>query len=172
MTHNNYDKLSKKIKYATKHAAEESMKSEADELKDGAVVADIGVSVDGSWQKREFSSLNVVVTALSVSSGNILDTEIVPRHCKSCDLMETLNTRDPKEYEVWYAAHNCALNYQVSAPSMESVGATNIFERSVEKYDTHLSQETGTTRASSRLKMFTVNRKSTNRSSSVTTKKE
>ena len=74
------------------------------------------------------------MTALSVSSGKILDTEIMSRHCKLCDLMETLKPSDPKEYEVWYAAHNSPLNYQGSAPSMESVDATNIFERSVEKY--------------------------------------
>ena len=66
--------------------------------------------------------------------GKILYTEIMSRHCKSCDLMETLKTSDQKEYEVWYAVHNCALNYQGFASIMESVGATNIFERSVEKY--------------------------------------
>ena len=124
-THSNYDKLSNIIKNATKHVAEESMKSAA-ELKDREVAADIGVSVDGSWQKRGFSSLNGVVIALSVSNGKIVDTEIMSRYCKLCDVMETLKSCDPKEYEVRYAAHNCALNYQGSAPSMESVGATNI----------------------------------------------
>ena len=132
MTHNNYNKLSNKIKNATKHVAEESMKSAAAELKNEEVVADIGVSVDGSWQKRGFSSLNGVATALSISSGKILDTEIMSRHCKSCDLMETLKICDPKEYELWYINHNCALHYEGSAPSMESVGATRIYERSVQ----------------------------------------
>ena len=61
-------------------------------------------------------------------------TEIISQHWKSCDLMETLKTSDPKEYELWYAAYNCELNYQGSTPSMESVGATNLFERSVDKY--------------------------------------
>ena len=69
MTHNNYDKLSNIIKDATKHVAEESMKSAADELKDREVVADIGVSVDGSWQKRGFSSLNGVATVYRLAVG-------------------------------------------------------------------------------------------------------
>ena len=47
-----YEKSSNKIKNATKHVAEESMKSEADKLKDGEVVADNGVSVAGKWQKK------------------------------------------------------------------------------------------------------------------------
>ena len=73
--------------------------------KDGEVVADIGVSVDG--RKEDFSTLNGVVTALSVCSGKILNTEIMPRHCMSCDLMETLKTRYSKEFEVWYATIIC-----------------------------------------------------------------
>ena len=36
----------------------------------------VGVSVDGSWQRRGFSSLNGVVTAISIDSGKIVDTEI------------------------------------------------------------------------------------------------
>ena len=48
MAHNNYDKHSNQIKNATKHIVEVSMKSAADELKDGEVIAYIGVSVYGS----------------------------------------------------------------------------------------------------------------------------
>ena len=72
MTHNYYDNCPNRN--ATKHIADKSMKPAGDELKDGEVVTDIGASVDGSWQKRGFSSLHGVATALSVSSGKILDT--------------------------------------------------------------------------------------------------
>ena len=46
------------------------MKSAAAELvnEDGNVT-DVAVSVDGTWQKRVFSSLNGVVTAISVVAG-------------------------------------------------------------------------------------------------------
>ena len=44
-------------------------------------------------RKEDFPS------ALLVGSGKILDTELMSGHCNSCDLMETFNTSDPKEYD-------------------------------------------------------------------------
>ena len=42
---------------------------------------DIGLSVDGTRQKRGFSSLNGVVTAISVTNGEVPDVETMSRHC-------------------------------------------------------------------------------------------
>ena len=36
---------------------------------------DIGVSVDGTWQKRGFSSLNGVIAAISTSNCKVFDVE-------------------------------------------------------------------------------------------------
>ena len=41
---------------------------------------------------------------------------------------------DLPHYDRWKPSHNCNLNYRGSAPNMEKVGATNIFERSVQKH--------------------------------------
>ena len=42
---------------------------------------DMIVSVDGTWQRRGLSSLNGVVAAVSVSTGKVVDIEIMSRNC-------------------------------------------------------------------------------------------
>ena len=62
---NNDDKISRNITVATQEIAERSMNDAANYLKGGINVAitNVPISVDGTWQKRGFSSLNGVVTA-------------------------------------------------------------------------------------------------------------
>ena len=89
MTKNNHNKISRHITVATQEIAERSMKDAANYLKGGIDVAmtNVPASVDGTWQKRGFSSLNGVVTVISVDSGKILDTEIMSRKFKGCVMM-------------------------------------------------------------------------------------
>ena len=98
-------------------------------------ILDIGVSCDGTWQRRGYSSLNGTFTAISLDSGKVLDTEVMSRYCKSCKNKEPLQKENPEEYDKWYKAHesNCQLNHTGSAGAMELAGATKIFSRSIEK---------------------------------------
>lgn len=41
----------------------------------GDNISNIGVSVDGAWTKRGFSSMSCVVTAMSIDNGKIIDVE-------------------------------------------------------------------------------------------------
>ena len=41
--------------------------------------------------------------------------------------------KETPEYELWKATHNCSINYIKSSGSMESAGAINMFNHSVEK---------------------------------------
>ncbi|GFY03879.1 uncharacterized protein TNCV_1196591 [Trichonephila clavipes] len=41
-------------------------------------------AIDGTWQKRDHTSLNGVVTAVSVDTGEVVDAEILSRKC-SCN---------------------------------------------------------------------------------------
>ena len=71
MTQNNYDKLVLAISAATKEIAEQTMLDAANDLHEhnGASetdIVDIDASSDGSWQRKGFSSLNGVVTVISV----------------------------------------------------------------------------------------------------------
>ena len=57
MTQHNYDKPSTTIKNAAEVVTDGSVKDAAEEVKCGIYVADVGVSLDGSWQRRGFSSI-------------------------------------------------------------------------------------------------------------------
>ena len=46
-------------------------------------VLDIGVSVDGTWQKRGFTSINGAVVAISLNSGKVVDVDAMSRFCQS-----------------------------------------------------------------------------------------
>ena len=79
----NYQKLSHKIRDTAKTVAEASMSAAIEEVKkEGAT--DIGVSVDGTWQRRGFSSLNGVVVAVSTSNFKVVDMEAMSRYCQAC----------------------------------------------------------------------------------------
>ena len=45
--------------------------------------ADVGVSVDGTWQRKDFSSTLEVVTDISISNGKVLDVVILSKECRS-----------------------------------------------------------------------------------------
>ena len=97
MTRCNYDKLSNLLRDAVKSVAETSMKNAAQTIRaninvndDDDIQVHTGVSVDGSWQRRGFSSLNGVVTVISIENGKILDTETICKLCKACNAKEKL----------------------------------------------------------------------------------
>ena len=50
----------------------------------------IGISVDGSWQKMGFSSVNDVMVAVSTTNFKVLDVEIMSRHRKVCNAKESM----------------------------------------------------------------------------------
>ena len=83
MAGNTYDVLSEIICNVAMKVAKASMIHAASELKQSER-SDVGVSIDGSCQRRGFSSLNGVITAISINSGNSLDCQILSRHCKAC----------------------------------------------------------------------------------------
>ena len=52
------------------------MNNVAAELKQGTQgIVDIGVTADGTWQRRGYTSMNGVVVAMSIDCGKILDIE-------------------------------------------------------------------------------------------------
>ena len=64
MTQATYDNLADGIKSACKVVAEESMSEAAAKLRHGKKSADVGVSVDGTWQRKGFWSTLGVMTAI------------------------------------------------------------------------------------------------------------
>ena len=137
MTQNNYDKVVTKIANITKIVAEGTMSDAADDIRGNVManVVDTGVSCDGTWQRRGFSSLNGVFAAISIDSGKVLDVEPMSRSCKACFLKKDLMKTDPTSYAQWRNSHICKFNYNGSAGGMESEGAKRVFGRSIEKHN-------------------------------------
>ena len=86
VTKNNYDKIIKRIHKATKDVAEQTMEEACKEIRGDAGPEEIintPVSGDGTWQRRGHSSLNGVMTVISMDTGKILDVEAMCWSCKS-----------------------------------------------------------------------------------------
>ena len=130
MTATNYNNISFVFRDAAKELAENSMKTAADQLRINkeSDVIDIGVSVDGSWQRRGFSSLNGVVAAISIDNGKVIDVEPLSRYCREC----AVNSRKIKDEKTHIEQNGCKINHVGSAPSMETEGVIRIFQRSIE----------------------------------------
>lgn len=130
MTMSNYDKISDKFTIVAENIAEKSMHNAVAEHSSN----DIGISVDGTWQKRGFVSLNGVVAVVSMKTGKVLDAEILSRYCRLCQQKKDQLSVD--DFTSWYSSHKetCSMNHMASAPMMEVAGAKAIFERSVPKY--------------------------------------
>lgn len=79
---------------------------------------DITIALDGTWQKRGYSSLNGVVSAISVSTGKVVDIQVLSKHC-----------RCPKRFDKEHQP-NCAANYAGSSGGMEVSAVVDIFMRS------------------------------------------
>ncbi|GFW93119.1 uncharacterized protein TNCV_3888601 [Trichonephila clavipes] len=89
------------------------------------------VYVDGTWQRRGYSSMNRCVAALSIDNGKVVDIEIMSSYCPTCRKISKM--RRSIESETFAADHVCHSNFQGSALKMEAVGATSIFQRSIVK---------------------------------------
>lgn len=139
MASSTYDKIANLLSTTARSIAEESMQDAAEDARSVAVndnndIANIGVSVDGAWTRRGHSSINCVVTAISLHNGKVIDVEPMARSCKACNLKQPMKESDPVGYSNWKEGHVCKYAYRGSAPAMEQHGTKAMFERSVEKY--------------------------------------
>ncbi|GFW53131.1 uncharacterized protein TNCV_3293781 [Trichonephila clavipes] len=112
-----------KLLHAASQAANNSMFESAKSIAECS--NECGVSVDGTWQKRGYSSLNGCVSTISVDSGKILDIEVLSQYCRVCTKTEKTSGFSKK----CVVSHFCK-NHKGSASNMETVGAYRIFERS------------------------------------------
>ena len=45
---------------------------------------DIGISADGTWRRRGYSSSYGVVSGMSLVTAKVLDVEIMSKECREC----------------------------------------------------------------------------------------
>ena len=105
-------------------------------------VVDALVSVDGTWQKRGFSSLYGIVYVIEYNTGKVLDYKVFSKFCKVCSAWEKRKKDD--EFEQWKHHHqaNCDINFDGSAGAMEPAGILELFKRSLDykiRYTSYIS---------------------------------
>ena len=135
---NAYKSLEIALNIAVKTVANETMAEAASEIHSAVGHNDVietGISADGTWQKRGYSSLHGVSTAISMDTGKVLDTEILTQYCKACALHEK-DDKDTIAYQVWKAEHaiKCKANFKGSSGSMEPAGIEKMYKRSIDKH--------------------------------------
>ncbi|GFW74851.1 uncharacterized protein TNCV_5138301 [Trichonephila clavipes] len=125
-----FSKYNKMLLGATKDVCDATMKDVVKEaVQENQNIRDIPVAVDGTWQKRGYSSMNGVVTVTSVDTGKVIDTEILFKHCVC---------KDKKKH-----GPVCKKNFNGYSGRMEVAGALSIFQRSVQRYDVRYTKYLG-----------------------------
>ncbi|GFV80223.1 uncharacterized protein TNCV_1477851 [Trichonephila clavipes] len=84
-----------------------------------------GISVDGTWQRRGYTSMNGCVAAISVDTGKVLAIEVMSSYCPTCKRLQTMPRNF--EYESSKADHICQCNFTGSSSKMEIVGLPEYF---------------------------------------------
>ena len=90
----------KKILPIVKQCANDSMLSNAIKVIEicNSDTGECGVSIDGRWQRRGYSSHNGVVRAISLDTRKCLDVQVLSGKCQHC-LKWSMNQNDPKYHE-------------------------------------------------------------------------
>ncbi|GFW75151.1 uncharacterized protein TNCV_448561 [Trichonephila clavipes] len=108
----------KRILNAAKLVYEDSIQNAAKEaICENEGNKNIAVAVDGTWQKRGYTSLNGVVTVTSIDTGKVIDVDILSKYCACKNLL--------------FLEKDCKRNYVGSSGAMEIEGASKIFQRSL-----------------------------------------
>ena len=135
MTEKNYRKIAYAFNKGVKEVAGTVMQDACIEIRRNSPdeIIDTAVSLDGTWQKRGFTSYNGAVVAISIPTGRIVDVEVMSRYCQACIQIESYKSKDVALYEKYKIDHDCTINHSGSAPAMEQVGVKRIFGRSIDK---------------------------------------
>ena len=94
ITQTAYDSIQKSLATSYLEVSQASKAKTANETRDELGinvpndVVDCKVSVDGTWQRRGYSSLNGVVTLMSNTNGKCIDTHTMSKCCKGCQYWE------------------------------------------------------------------------------------
>lgn len=102
------------------------------------------VSYDGSWHKRGITSKYRVGCCIEMTTGLVIDFEVLSKYCRSCDVIKEKIKGRPEELEAWLETHKpiCERNFEESSPMMESYAPQKIWSRSLDhgfRYTTLIS---------------------------------
>ncbi|GFU39229.1 uncharacterized protein TNCV_1903131 [Trichonephila clavipes] len=104
----------KQILNAAKLVYEDSIQNAAKEaICESEGNTNIAVAVEGTWQKRGYTSLNGALTVTSIDTGKVIGVDILSKYC-ACENLP-------------FHKKDCKRNYVESSGAMEIQGASKIF---------------------------------------------
>ena len=148
MNFDSYIEVTADIACSYSNVARSCMMEAAEELKgstDENLLCNVGLSCDGTWQKRGYSSLLGAVTVISVDTGKCLDYAVLSKRCVLCTSWERQKgTEDYEEFlNTIKDSHKCPVDHDGSAPAMEACGVVTCFKRLIERYGLRYTEYLG-----------------------------
>jgi hypothetical protein len=123
----------KKMKENVLQAARIKVRQERADPSDSSII-DIGVSYDGSWQKRGHTSLYAIGCVIDIITGLVIDFEVISKYCHDCVKTAADLGKNSPEYACWFETHRdsgrCEKNFEGSSGSMEVYAAEVMWRRS------------------------------------------
>ena len=95
-------------------------------------ISECAISVDGSWQRRGYASLNGFVSGVERVTDKVVDVKVMIKDCRSCKYWNSKQS-DPG-HDNWKLTHDCSVNHKGSSSSSSIEGAVRIFNRLLGKY--------------------------------------
>jgi hypothetical protein len=100
-------------------------------------VFDIAVSFDGTWHKRGFTSHYGVGVVIEITTGLVIDYEVLSNYCHACQLAAKKYHYNETRIDRWKAKTEhrfvCAKNFEGTSKAMEKEAAYLIWNRSLDK---------------------------------------
>ena len=87
-------------------------------------IINIGVTYDGTWQKRGFSSLYGVGICIDIMTGLVIDYELMSKYCQSCKNKKAEGCSE-EQWTHWMEQYeaDCHINHRGSSKAMEQEAA-------------------------------------------------
>lgn len=91
-----------------------------------------GVSYDGSWPTKGYSSKHGFGAAIDILTGYVMDFDTASKYCHICEIAAKELDKDSPDFYFWYQGHadSCSINHQGSSGAMETTIAEIIWKRS------------------------------------------
>ena len=127
---------------AAKEIAQTSMRQAADTVAAKhtaeAKPVDIAVSTDGTWMRRGHSSLYGVQSVISYDTSQVLDVDLMSKHCSQCTSWKSRldsGSLSQELYDAWKQeyADKCSINTTASSPAMEAEAVVKLWQHSEAK---------------------------------------
>ncbi|GFY16845.1 uncharacterized protein TNCV_4338461 [Trichonephila clavipes] len=98
----------------------------------GAEIADLSVSFDGTWLTRGHTSLIGVGCVIDMLTGYVVDFEVMSKVCRHCSVAKNKLGHSSAEFSIRYEGHKseCDINHLGSSTSMEMEAALTLWKRS------------------------------------------